>query len=335
MAFNIDITTPADTSLISAFPLNERNNRITLEGIITNDHIEATGDHDKVGLRQRTVGGGDQPMADGTLGFLFCEDVAGITELFYQDDTPNPIQITSNGVLAPDKLPLAGGTMTGHIVLDPNVQLRVDNVGSGVKGEIGIGGSFRTLVDIAAVSDEVLVGDQSEQTWIRADAANGYIASYLGGPDTEHFFHEGNMGTGSLLDADLVDGVEGVAIFSSLVSGAGQFFEVAGLPIAAGNGSATPHGIAAPPPRIVKFFMVCVVAENGYSIGDEIELSTEAFQGTGSGVGVMVGANATDVFYRVGNGNGLTLGLNRATGARVSPSFVIPANWTGTIRAWK
>jgi len=331
MAFNIDITTPADTSLISAFPLNERNNRITLEGIITNDHIEATGDHDKVGLRQRTVGGGDQPAADGTLGFLFCEDVAGITELFYQDDTPNPIQITSNGVLAPDKLPLAGGTMTGNIVLDPSVKVTADNNNSGMRGETIVPGVYRRLIDMENATDTIRVGDQSDVIHILCDTENNYIANYAGSGGTKFFWHSGNMGAGKGLDADLVDGVEGVAIFSSLVSGAGQFFESAPLPDTKATGGSLPHGITGIP-RIVMGYLKCdVPTSSGYIQNDEIVVSS-SLRIDEKNRGLATGADATNVFYRIGADTFPFVGLDKATGIS---STLVQGDWKVIIRAWK
>jgi microcystin-dependent protein len=43
--FDIDVTTPQDNMLISAFPANERTNRQTIQDLIATDHYEGSGKH--------------------------------------------------------------------------------------------------------------------------------------------------------------------------------------------------------------------------------------------------------------------------------------------------
>ena len=45
MPFDIDVTTPQDNMLVSAFPSNERTNRTTIQNIITAEHYEGDGTH--------------------------------------------------------------------------------------------------------------------------------------------------------------------------------------------------------------------------------------------------------------------------------------------------
>ena len=79
MAF--DVGNPLDGSLISAFPLNERGNRVDFKDNIINDHNETTGDHSKVGLIPDDIGPAPgqwglaitDPIPDGLLGFVYTK----------------------------------------------------------------------------------------------------------------------------------------------------------------------------------------------------------------------------------------------------------------------
>lgn len=326
MAFDFDETNPADTALISSYPTNERASRAAIQGSFTNDHNEAEGDHVKVGLEQGALGGGDEPALDGTLGFLYAEDIGGETELHYKSDAGQVVIITTNGVIAPLAVLKAGDTMTGDLIMS-GADIKLGNNVEMLLGETTVGGVFLELafVDSANV---VRIGAEGAAHWLRANAANGFIAIYPGGPDTEHFYHQGNDGVGSGLDADTVDTHEAAAIFSaSMTTGDTFFFQSAIQSAATNSGASLAHSLAQQP-SLVMGVMKANTADLGYSVGDEIVIGVG-----GSPVGdtgIIIGADATNVFYAVGN-NILRIVEKNA------PRDELPithASWDIVIRAW-
>lgn len=90
-------STPADNSLISQFPANERNSR---SAVVTNfgiDHQSTDGSqvgfHKQVTLPERA----SDPSAVADVGFLYTKDVSGTTEVFYRDAAGNVVQLTTAG----------------------------------------------------------------------------------------------------------------------------------------------------------------------------------------------------------------------------------------------
>lgn len=68
---------------------------------------------------------------------------------------------------------------------------------------------------------------------------------------------------------------------------------------------AVPHGLSNAP-TVLRWVMVCTTAELGYSVGDEVDLSTVSDNGSGTGHW-NVGANATNVFVVARNNNNIQL----------------------------
>lgn len=87
----------------------------------------------------------------------------------------------------PAYLPLAGGTMTGGIVLPNEVRLSGQTVALAVKNLIRM-----------ANTNTVIVGDPAQLLQLQASANPSYAGNTL--------WHTGNDGAGSGLDADLVKG---------------------------------------------------------------------------------------------------------------------------------
>jgi hypothetical protein len=123
--------------------------------------------------------------------------------------------------------------------------------------------------DLAYVSgaDVANFGDSALESLIHVDDSSG-LQVKIGASSPVQIWHEGNMGTGSGLDADLLDGIE-AANFLSFQSG--QYF-TADL----GPFSNSPpdfleiaHSLGSRP-RLMQCFMECVVATDGYSVGDRI-----------------------------------------------------------------
>jgi hypothetical protein len=57
-------------------------------------HDEAAGEHTYLRMRQTT-----KPTNVADKGFIYCKDMTGTTELFFEDEAGNEIQLTAGGVL--------------------------------------------------------------------------------------------------------------------------------------------------------------------------------------------------------------------------------------------
>ena len=338
MPFDIDFNVPADTALISGFPATERAMRSDLQGWITHDHNEQDGDHSKVGLiPDDTVAWGlpggpvNDPNLDGALGFVYTKDINGETELHYKSDAGQIVIITEDGVIAPLALPKAGGTMTGILLMD-GATIDLKNLTEKIRLERVAGDAvFRNGLFINA-TDEINVGDENEPLWLVADDKDGFIAEYPSAPNppTERFMHEGNMGADSLFDADLLDGVEGEAIFADISdnSGSGFYFQSALQPVGNAAGSTVIAHNLGQAPRLVMASLICSAIDNNYSIGDQISVGSP-MQADGNR-GIWFGADETNCFYRVGSA-GMFVG-NKSTGIQFA---IDPDDWDLQIRVWK
>lgn len=89
--FNIDQTKPGDTDIVSQFPANERTNRDVAESWLLVDH-DTNGKHAKVTLPETA-----KPASASNTGFVYTKDFTGKTELCYEDDSGNEVQLTANG----------------------------------------------------------------------------------------------------------------------------------------------------------------------------------------------------------------------------------------------
>jgi len=136
-----------------------------------------------------------------------------------------------------------------------------------------------------------------------------------------------------------------VSPFSSLVDGAGEFFEETGISTAYGTFGAIAHGFQDDDgnpviPRLVIPVLVCTVSDesNGYSLGDEV-----SYDGWGSSVtntGMAFYADDTNLNYIIAGAGGTS---PSAGGAFIldklsfpqSRSGAHPDEWDMTIRAWK
>lgn len=325
MAFDFDETNPLDGALISGYPTNERAARAAVLGSFTNDHDEATGDHDKVGLVQGNDDDSDEPALDGTLGFLYGQDIGGETELHYKSDAGQVVIISTNGVIAPLAVLKAGDAMSGVLALETGSGLQMDN-DIRIRGETAAAASR----DLAFVdtSDNSVFGNKSEQMFLRAFTKDQFIAVYPGGPDNEPFMHKGNDGTGSGFDADLLDGIEAEDIFSSLTTG--RFFESAAQAATAGaSAGAIAHGLGSVPRLVTAALRVkSGQSDQGYSSLQELNVASDTRPD--ASVGLTIGGDLTNVFYVVGV-TGLQI-LNQST--RVE-SNLDESKWEILIRAWK
>lgn len=138
-------------------------------------------------------------------------------------------------------------------------------------------------------------------------------------------------GTGSGLDADLLDGLEGAAyakttdIEGVLTSFAASFeSEETAFP-SAGTGVTVNHLLGGKP-AFWTVTAICKTSTFGYAVGDEIQLTQGATSGTGT---YATWANDTSIGFEYGTGVPI---FNRATNLF---STLETANWRLIFRAWQ
>lgn len=89
-----DTSSPADNSVVSAFPANERTQRTFVETIFGVDHISTAGAtqgrHNQVTLPERTA-----PSPVSGYGRLYCTQEGTSTYLYFMDDTGVEIPVAS------------------------------------------------------------------------------------------------------------------------------------------------------------------------------------------------------------------------------------------------
>lgn len=92
-----------------------------------------------------------------------------------------------------------------------------------------------------------------------------------------------------------------------------------------------PHGLGSVP-KVATVELVCVVAEQGYSIGDVVQLhSGEQSSATQDASGMSLRKSATTITVRFGSAGTALLITNATTGAGVG---AVNANWRLVVRAW-
>lgn len=94
-----DETKPADSDIVSQFPVNERAARSAAKTNFGVDHHEAddadVGKHEVVQLLEQAV---DPTIDPGASGF-YAKAVSGVIELFFKDSAGTVLQLTSAGKL--------------------------------------------------------------------------------------------------------------------------------------------------------------------------------------------------------------------------------------------
>jgi hypothetical protein len=100
--------------------------------------------------------------------------------------------------------------------------------------------------------------------------------------------------------------------------------------VAAGAVTLT-HGLGATP-KLAQGYLVCVTAEQGYSIGDVVPVAFNSNSSANTdGLGVVARLTSTQILLRYGITTAVFIVLNATTGAIVS---ITPANWTFRVRAF-
>jgi len=125
---------------------------------------------------------------------------------------------------------------------------------------------------------------------------------------------------------------------TGMVNGQGSYFEVTfdlddSANLAANSAD---HSFSAVP-RILRCVLICEATDNGYAVGDEIELSSLASSDTGNNndaSGGTYGANSSKVFYALAGTLRAFPKTGYASGDN-NPSQMTKGNWNLKIMAWK
>ena len=207
-----------------------------------------------------------------------------------------------------------------------------DNLGSSINGTTSIvqdnnvpfqvkeaGGTARHLASMSA-GDVINIGNTVNPITIGADArANAKIND-----GADHVIvTQSDYGTGNGIDADKLDGVEGV---DYLGWAAGKYFESGELALPSGGTVVTAHGLGAKP-RMYEAYLKCTTNDAGWIAGDELTLTSHR------------GANERHVAV-LADATNITL-LRDSQGYRIAhkttfaDTAMVNASWRIIVRAWK
>ena len=248
--------TPADTDLAITLGAAIRNLREDIEERMEIDHewTDATdgGKHKKVTFLDPLS---SKPSAVTDEGYIYTKNVNAKAELFWEDEAGNEFQITELG-----KLSLALIT-----ALPNTIPLQAKESGGTARDIAKLtSGNVLQLGNTTTVTLELLV---NSLTTLLARTGAG----------TFRIITTDDEGTGNNFDADTLDGIEGV---DHVRYDSPNFAEVTiKTPLAEGEWSAA-HGITSP--RWAYFFIQCLIAEDGYEVGDKIPIGETLARGSSS-----------------------------------------------------
>jgi hypothetical protein len=289
---------------IADFPDNEQAHRsAVLDSALVDHDAEGLGEHTKVTLQEL---GGD-PSGSADAGFIYAKTTGGITELFYQDDTPKQIQLTEDGSASPDKLPLAGGTMAGDIIFDGTAEIKLLNT-LAVLGQDAAVANYRNLIQVDA-SDVCEIGDQSLDGGLRlnADDIDSAVIDY--GDVDKKIWHAGHFANAPLATQEYDSGL---------------------LVFAAGGSGTDTHGISGGTPSLWTCELEAVGSDRGYSSGDRIPIMGGGVSHVGSTYhGLTVYADALAFRWEAENNPPLVVNVGGSTRGEINPS-----DWRIRFRAW-
>lgn len=299
---------PADNSQASNLGTVIRNLKqdVRERGEVDHDWDDTAnaGKHNRVTLQQL----GAKPTASTDEAYLYQKDVGGNTEVFIEDETGAEIQLTVGGEVNAAAI----SEWATALILSNNIGLQGTDTAAAAKNIAKLNAS--DIFELCALD---------YPTTIKTDDADGVTVEY--GSGEKIVFHEGKMGAGSTLDADLVDGIEAEDIFSSL--GAGRFFESAEKATTDAGDGVEAHGLGSIP-NLVIGVLRCKTAEHGYTADDEIMLG---WGGIGSANrGISFGADVANIFWTVASQSVYI--LHKTAGSHEKAT---PANWKLVVRAWK
>ncbi len=314
MAFDYDEVNPTGPSFISDFTANERAQRLSVKSSIEVDHFAEEGPttpaqdgfHRQVSLPPLA---GD-PSTVNDAGFLYAKVISGFTELFYLDDTGQVIQLTEDGSASPDKLPIAGGTMTGSLIMDgagitvEGGLIRLDNALE-LQGQNVAASAYHNLIRVDS-SDVCEVGDNSFGGGLRlaVDTEDAGVISW--GAGDKKIWHEGHFANPPV---------------------ATNAYESTPASIALDTPGAITHSIAGGTPGLWMAYLVCTSGDNGFSVDDEIPIVNGQNNATQRGITVF--ANATQFKWNSAQTNPIQFVENDGTTSNIDYS-----KWKIVFRAW-
>lgn len=110
-----------------------------------------------------------------------------------------------------------------------------------------------------------------------------------------------------------------------------KYFESTQQVITAAGALTIAHGLAVKP-KLIQAALVCLTAEHGYSINDEVMMNPGVSSSGATGDrGLAVVTDATNLNVRYGSNASVFTLLNKTTGANAAPTL---ANWRLVLRAW-
>jgi hypothetical protein len=308
VAFDYDETNPAGTMFLADFPDNEQAHRLAVVSSALVDHdAEGLGEHTKLSIQPLAV----DPSTSGDAGFVYTKVDGGLTELFYMDDAATVVQLTVDGSASPDKLPIAGGTMTGDLTMDGG-DILVDGTGLikllntlGVQGQDAAVANWRNLIQVDA-SDVCEIGDQSLGGGMRlnSDGEDELVAAY--GSGDKKVWHAGHFANPPL---------------------ATVAYESGGDTMVRDTPGSITHSIAGGTPALWTALIRCTSNDLDFETDDEVPVMHGPNQATQRGITVY--ATATQFKWNMAQVNDIVLIQENGTTSAIDYS-----KWELIFRAW-
>lgn len=109
-------------------------------------------------------------------------------------------------------------------------------------------------------------------------------------------------------------------------------FESSDQTITAAGALTVAHGLGVQP-KLYRSYLKCVIASEGYSIDDEVEVESylEGSGGTAASRGISVVPDGTNLNVRFGSSVDVFIVLNKSSGGRDDTDL---PNWKLVLRAW-
>jgi len=280
MAFDYDELNPTGASFIANFPQNEQDFRGVVRDSASIDHWAEEGPttpgqdgmHKKVSLPPLAT----KPTTGTDEGFVYTKDVDGLTELFYENEDADEVQLTSANSASPDKVAIAGDTMTGPLVMEA-ADLTVNDADIlltgtalmklmntlAIQGQDFAEANWRNLIGVDG-SDVCDVGDQSLDGGVRlnADSEDSAVVGY--NASDKKIWHAGHFANAPLFtqvwESDPIVFVTGASRTEGI----------------------EPHGLGSQP-GAWSATLRCISANLNYGIGAEIPLSMGHSEGGAGG----------------------------------------------------
>jgi hypothetical protein len=137
-----------------------------------------------------------------------------------------------------------------------------------------------------------------------------------------------NPDVGTYTNATVTANAQG--LITAVSSGAApiftRFFEYAGQAVATNINAAHGFGFR---PKLYGAYLVCVTANAGYSVGDEVILPSTTYTGAGGGTGSFMGVSANATLVEMKCSSTATISVGDGT-----TQYITPGDWTVTLRAW-